>query len=121
MPGNTEINLALGNLRLEQGDVQAARVSYFRVLAVDEHHKSALNNLGVLDLNEGNWTTAKGFFGQAIEQEPGNAKTHFLLARAYFGAGEFDAARTAVDRALQLSPLQAEFLALRDELASRSP
>ena len=52
VPDNPETNFALGNLRLAQGNRPAAKSFYRAALQIDGRHKSALNNLGVLALEE---------------------------------------------------------------------
>ena len=120
VPGNAEVNFALGNLRLAQGKPEKAESFYVSTLALDPRHKGALNNLGVLELEAGQWQKAARFFTQALEQEPANAKTHYLLARAAAGAGDAETARAEITRALEINPTQPEFVALRDELASKA-
>ncbi|HEX8899418.1 MAG TPA: tetratricopeptide repeat protein, partial [Chthoniobacterales bacterium] len=62
VPDNAETNFALGNLRLAQGDSAAARDFYEAALKMDTQHKGALNNLGVLALNENAPARAVDFF-----------------------------------------------------------
>jgi tetratricopeptide (TPR) repeat protein len=117
VPENAETNLALGNLRLAQGDSPAARMSYEAVLKIDPKHKGALNNLGVLALNENHPVEAASYFQRALALEPRNAKTHYLLAKAFDLAGNRADARTEAARAVELDPAQPEFKALQDQLA----
>lgn len=119
VPGNAEINFALGNLRFAQGDKSAARSYYLATLDLDPHHEGSYNNLGVLALEEKNWALAAKFFGNALAQDPNNAKSHFLLASAYLGGGDLENARVELERALALNPQQPEFLALKRELEAK--
>ena len=121
VPANAETNLALGNLRLAQGDSTAARTSYEAVLKIDPKHKAALNNLGVLALNENQPADAASYFQRALLLEPHNAKTHYLLAKALDLAGNRDDARAEAARAVELDPVQPEFKALQDQLAGNGP
>jgi Flp pilus assembly protein TadD len=59
---------------------------------------------------------AAKFFSKAIEQDPREAKTHYLLAEAYCNARNFDDADIALARALQLKPAQPEFIALKEKI-----
>lgn len=117
VPENAETNFALGNLRLAQGDSPAARTSYEAVLKIDAKHKGALNNLGVLALNENEPIEAVSYFQRALALEPRNAKTHYLIARALDLVGNRPDARTEAARAVELDPAQPEFKALQDQLA----
>lgn len=117
VPDNAETNFALGNLRLAQGNSPAARTSYEAVLKIDAKHKGALNNLGVLALNEKEPAEAVSYFQRALALEPRNAKTHYLMARALDLVGNRAEARTEAARAVELDPAQPEFKAFQDQLA----
>ena len=116
VPDNAETNFALGNLRLAQGDPAGAKFFYRAALKAEASHKGALNNLGVLALEERQWETAIKFFQAAVESDPLDAKAHYLLARAFAGTGATAAARAEIERALELIPDQVDFLALKNEL-----
>ena len=120
IPDSPETNFALGNLRLAQDDRPSAERYYEQTLRLDPQHKAALNNLGILFLDEKRWHLAEAYFDRALAQAPRNAKTHFLLARAKFGAGEYAAAEAELVQALALQPDQPEFLRLRDEIRAQN-
>ena len=115
---NADINFALGNLWLARNDPTRAKVYYRRAITLQPQHAGTLNNLGVLALDEKRWDLAEKFLSAAIAAEPEAAKTHYLLARARFEAGDITGARTALDTALGMRPNQREFLELRDKLAA---
>ena len=116
VPENAEINFALGNLRLAQDDTFRAKQYYAASLRLDPQHAGALNNLGVLAMREERWELASKFFRRAIEQEPDEAKTHYLLAEALLRMGQRENARSEILKAIVLNPNQPEFLKLRDEI-----
>jgi hypothetical protein len=117
VPDNAETNFALGNLRLAQGDSPAAKTCYEAALRIDSKHKGALNNLGVLALNDNQPGAAADYFRQALGLDPRNAKTHYLLAKALDLAGNRDAARVEAARAVELDPDQPEFKTFQDQLS----
>jgi len=117
VPDNAETNFALGNLRFTQGDSPTAKTFYEAALRIDSKHKGALNNLGVLALNDDQPAAAVDYFQRALALEPRNAKTHYLLAKALDLAGNRDAARVEAARAVELGPDQPEFKALQDQLS----
>lgn len=116
VPDNVETNFALANLRLAQGNIAAAKALYLIALESAPTHIGALNNLGVVALQEHQGATAVGYFRQACAQEPSNAKAHFLLAKGLLSTGDKMAAVIEVNRAIALNPAQPEFLALRNEM-----
>ena len=129
VPDNSEINFALGNLWLEKSnraidprtredDRVRARDFYIRTLRSKPRHSSALNNLGVLAMEDKRWALSEKFFLGSIDAEPEDAKTYYLLARVHFESGKPDAAKAALKKALELRPNQKEFLELRDRIAA---
>jgi tetratricopeptide (TPR) repeat protein len=121
VPENNEISFALGNLRLAQGDRDAAKTLYEAALKADPKHKGALNNLGVVALDQNAPKIAAEYFGRLVALQPHNPKTHYLLAKALLGMGDRAGAEAALGRALELAPNQPELLALRDQLHEPRP
>ncbi len=119
VPDNAETNLALGNLRLAKGDRESAKSAYRRTLRAEPNHKGALNNLGVLALEEGSWKMAIDFLRASIQSDPSDAKTHYLLARAEMENGNTATALSEIQIALRLKPEQPEFRALSDTIQAR--
>jgi Tfp pilus assembly protein PilF len=119
-PENAEVNFARGNLRLAQGNKSAAESHYLAALSFDPNHEGAYNNLGVLALEEKRWNRAADFLTKALREDPRDAKTHYLLARAQLKRGDTDAARAEIETALQLKPREPEFLAVRAEISKAS-
>lgn len=119
VPDNPETNFALGNLRLTQGDPAGAKSFYRATLKADGQHKGALNNLGVLALDERRWELAIKFFQISLKSDPADAKTHYLLAQAELGNGNAATALSEIQIALRLKPEQPEFLSLLDVIRAR--
>ncbi len=113
VPTNAEINFALGNLQLEQGNPNAAKPYYAATLQLDPEHEGAWNNLGLLALGEERWELAAKFFVGALKTSPDDPKTHYLLAQANFELGNYEAAQTEVATALRAKPDQPEFVELQ--------
>jgi hypothetical protein len=116
VPENAEINFALGNLENAKNNKSRAKGYYASCLQLNPRHEGALNNLGVLALEESRWELAAKFFGKAIELNPNDEKTLYLLARTFFRLGDRDQARLEISRALAIDPTRTEFLKLRDEI-----
>jgi tetratricopeptide (TPR) repeat protein len=116
---NAETSFALGNLRFAQNNLPAARDFYEAVLRIEPKHKGALNNLGVMALNQNDPARAVDFFQRSLAIEPRNAKTHYLLARAFELAGNRNEAQIEAGRALELDPSQPEFKTLQEQLTQK--
>lgn len=120
VPDNAEINLALGNLRQAQGDRTQAKTWYAEALRLEPDHRSALNNLGILEMEAGRLDAAERLFRQALEIDPRSAKLHYLLAKTALAKGEIAAARAEIALALEITPAQPEFVALREEIDQKN-
>jgi hypothetical protein len=116
VPDNAETNFALGNLKLAQNDTSAASSLYLTTLRLDPRHRGAINNLGVLALENGQPEVAEQRFREALAIDGRNPKTHFLLAKTLIAKGQNDNARAEIDRALALKPDQPEFKELREQI-----
>jgi Flp pilus assembly protein TadD len=115
-PDNAEVNFALGNLRLDQGNKSAAESYYLTTLRLDSTHEGAYNNLGILALEEKRWSRAANLFAKALQQDPRDAKTYYLIAQAQFHARDFQNASLAIARAIELNPAEPQFHALGGEI-----
>ena len=115
-PENAEVNFALGNLRLDQGNESAAESYYLAALSLNPNHEGAYNNLGILALQGRRWNLAAGFFAKALREDPRDAKIHYLLAQAYFKAGDIASASAEIDMAIRLQSDQAEFKKLKRQI-----
>jgi len=120
VPENAETNFALGNLRLAQGNRSEAKSYYFATLRLDPQHEGSYNNLGILALEEKRWDLAVKFFTKALEQNPHDAKTHYLLARAHLNLGDIQSARAELSQAVQLDPTRPEFSVLKKKLERKA-
>jgi Flp pilus assembly protein TadD len=119
VPDNAELNFALGNLRLAEGDRGAAKSYYFTTLRLDPRHEGSYNNLGVLALEENRGQLAVNLFVKALQQNPRDAKTHYLLARSHLSIGDLKSARLEIEQALKLDSRQPEFQDLKADLEKK--
>jgi hypothetical protein len=120
VPENAETNFALGNLRLAQGNRSEAKSYYFATLRLDPQHEGSYNNLGILALAEKRWDLATKFFTKALEQNPRDAKTYYLLATAHLNLGDIQRARAEISQAIQFDPARPEFIVLKQELERKA-
>ena len=103
-PNDTETNFALGNLWLAKGDRSRAKWFYRRTLELDPQHDRALNNLGVMAIEEKRWPLAELFLSGSLRIDPDDAKTNFLLAQVRLERNDVDGAQAAVADAMRLQP-----------------
>jgi hypothetical protein len=120
VPDNPETNFALGNLRLAQGRRAEAKSFYEAVLRLNPKHKGALNNLGLLALDENQPATAQQYLLRALEQDSRDGKSFYLLAKAQLAMGNFQSARISIEQALERERDRAEYRQLQDEIALRA-
>lgn len=120
VPDHPETNLALGNLRLAQRDREGAKFFYRAALQTDAKHKGALNNLGLLALEEDQPAIAERYLQRALEQDPQDAKTYYLLAKAELAMGDIENARIAIERALERERDRPEYRQLQEEIEQRA-
>ena len=118
-PHNAEINFAEGNLHLALGNKSDAKSFYFSTLTLNPAHSGALNNLGVVALQEQHWSMAINFFRHALAQSPNDAKIYYLLARAYLELNDVPQARRAISEAIKRAPSQPEFRSFAQEIERR--
>jgi hypothetical protein len=112
------IVFAIGNLWLDKGRRDRAKLFYERTLQLHPHFSGALNNLGYLALEEKRWDVAAQLLTEATRKEPENARGHYLLALAREGEGKLPEARAAAAEAVRLSPAQPQFLDLHRRLST---
>lgn len=116
VPSNAETNFALGNLKLAQGKRKSAALLYSTTLQLDRNHRGALNNLGVMALDDHDYDLAENYFRRAEQIEPRNPKTHYLLASVLLANGQREAAAIEIEQAIKLRPGQIEFERLKETI-----
>jgi hypothetical protein len=118
-PENAAVNFALGNLWLAKGERDKAKHFYRRTLQIDPRQDRALNNLGVMAMEEKRWDLAESFLVGSLQLDSDDAKTSYLLAKTREARNDLDGALAAIDNALRLKPEQADYRQLRVELDQR--
>jgi Flp pilus assembly protein TadD len=115
-PDSADINFALGNIGLAEGNHVEAKRYYRRALQLKPNHEGVLNNIGVIAIKEKHYSFAEQCFLRALTVEPDDAKMLYLLAMARLEGGNPEGARAPLARALKIRPTQEEFLALAQRL-----
>jgi tetratricopeptide (TPR) repeat protein len=102
---------AFDNLGLSleaKNQVEAATAAYKRAIELDEaaaaHSEQPYLNLGTLLAKSNHFDQAIPLLERAAVIAPGEFKVHYELAKAYFDAARWDAARQQANEAVRLNP-----------------
>jgi arylsulfatase A-like enzyme len=90
----------------EDGRDSESRTALERVLELDPKSAIALDQLGELELNAGDYVKAAEHLKRASEMHPGDAAIAFAEGRALAKAGDLTGAREALIASLKLVPSQ---------------
>lgn len=118
-PHDVRMLRELALMYYEFGRVTEARLYFERAIGLDADDHEAMNNLAVLELDQGRWDTAERLLVRSAELAPWSCTTQTNLARLHTIRGRLDAAFAALDRALHLDADEAR-AAIRDDLLLRS-
>jgi Tetratricopeptide repeat/Cytochrome c554 and c-prime len=103
-PNDSALLSALGYFAQKKGDVDRARASYEKALAIDPTLIDAATNLGVIEANRGHLREAVKLWADAFERAPGQSRIGMNIARVYCDAGQPARARDYVLRVLEFNP-----------------
>ena len=95
---------------------QDARAFFQQALDVDSTCANALNNLGVMAINENEVAQAAGFLERSVENDQENADTLWNLIALYVHLGKDAQAKPLVQDYLRLNPEDEKALSLLQEL-----
>lgn len=104
-----EVNLALGRLFHQSGQLQYAIQYYRQSLQADPEQAQAWLQLGRLLLEIGQTDGAHDVYQEALKRQPELPEAHYLLGLWYYQQGESEAARQALTAACHLRPEQAQY------------
>jgi tetratricopeptide (TPR) repeat protein len=106
-PDNPDIQVNLGiatmNRQLE-GDEEAAKAIFDRVLEKDPSHIRALYNSALIDLHQGNAEAALPHFLEVAEAVPSDAEAAYHVGQCMMQLQRFDEALIWFERALAIDP-----------------
>jgi Tfp pilus assembly protein PilF len=123
---NADINFALGNVWFYRADLDRARICYenaLRFSPADRLHDGALNNLGVIAIEQKRWADAELYLLGSLRTEPDDAKTWFNLARAQKEMGGITKAEASLREAQRRDPSNLAYQTFAEQLkdASKTP
>ena len=93
----------------KMGRVKDARRLYQKALMLDKGHVHALNNLGVIGIQEGNYSEARKSLENAIRLKPEYVDPHYNLACLYAVKGEVKKSLGHLKTAVSLDKLVREW------------
>ena len=87
----------------ERGDTNAAE-HYQEAIAEGDNVAEAYCNLGILNLERGQLSSALDNFTLSLKNDPRHVEAHYNLANLYYDAGELQLARLHYEAAAQIEP-----------------
>lgn len=88
-----------------EGNLEAARRGYERVLELNPQHISSLVNLGVLYKKQGEYQQAARLYHQVLQQKPNHVIAHYNLALIYELQGQLSEAVRHYSHGLLFQPM----------------
>jgi tetratricopeptide (TPR) repeat protein len=106
-PDCAEAHCGIGNILVEEGDMNAGMAEYQKALAIRPDYTEANNNLGYMLIRLGRVSDAIVYFQRTLEFEQGyeaRARACYNLGYAYQRDGKAAEAEDCYQKALQLQP-----------------
>src|SRR5579864_53162 len=120
-PNDAATLAALGYEDQIQGDIRGAQMLYHRALALDPDLIDAATNLGVIEAQNGNFSSAINLLRGAFDRAPGSSGAGMNLARTFCLAGRLDDARSSALRVLEFNPDMNAAKTFLRQLKTRNP
>jgi len=117
--GDPEAHSRYANAMAKLGHRREAAVHYRKAIARDPRHYTALNNLGELLLQGGQFREALDLLQRAADTRPDDFMPWGNLAQAASLAGDHDRALAAIDKAVALVPGRKDVAEAREEILAR--
>jgi tetratricopeptide (TPR) repeat protein len=87
----------------EQGDPKAAE-HYLEAISEGDNVAEAYCNLGIINLERGQITSALDNFTLSLKNDPRHVEAHYNLANLYYDAGDLQLAKLHYEAAAQIEP-----------------
>ncbi len=107
--------LTRGNTFLRLGRLDQAQAAFQKAHEIRPEHPAPLHELGNIAVAQQEYVSAVGFYRRAASGESGPQPWHGL-GRAYLQIGNYDSARVALDKSIELAPTYAGNYAALSEL-----
>ncbi|RPH50431.1 MAG: tetratricopeptide repeat protein [Desulfobacteraceae bacterium] len=87
-----------------EGRLAQAETLYMKVLEIDPRHLAAMNNLGVVYMNQNKYKQAIGSFNEALNVRHDYVKAHYNLACVYAQINDVDRSLLYLKNAIDFNP-----------------
>jgi tetratricopeptide (TPR) repeat protein len=94
----------LGNVFMDEGDLQRALAHYSEAIKIRPDHMPARGNMGYALLKLGRPLEAISSYAEALRIKPGDHGIHFKMAAALASLGRFDEALVHYGKVIELNP-----------------
>ncbi|XP_035738125.1 tetratricopeptide repeat protein 8-like isoform X2 [Vespa mandarinia] len=94
----------ISHIAISLGDLEMAEECLKLAIAVDNRHALAYNNLGVIQMKNGNVTTARTYFHAAATIANYIHEPHFNSAHLAYKLGDFQTSYIAIQKSLNVYP-----------------
>jgi len=88
----------------EQGDHPKAAEHYLEAISEGDNVAEAYCNLGIINLERGQITSALDKFTLSLKNDPRHVEAHYNLANLYYDAGDLQLAKLHYEAAAQIEP-----------------
>jgi tetratricopeptide (TPR) repeat protein len=123
-PKLAKIRAELGQLKLDEGDMDSAQQWLQSALDLEPQLVDARGNLAMIYARKGELATATKFLQQALEDDPQYAEGHLHLGLILARQGKLPAAERELDKAVALAPQDPNTLSMvgkaREQMGKRS-
>lgn len=99
----------LGNLYFQQSDLKQARSHYQRAIAKHPSFRRAYQNLGLLEVQSGNFQAATEALSQAMELGAVDGRAYGLLGYSHLALEQYYSAEIAYRQAMLMQPQQRDW------------
>jgi len=114
-----EDKMAKADDLLQRGSVILAEELYRELLEINSTDPKLYNRLGIIALENQKFIEAKDFFTQSLNFGQNNSARLYNLALANIGLEDYEKAKEAVSKAIQLEPGSQKYQDLLEELRNK--
>ena len=111
---NLNAHFGKGKAHIELGETEKAKEHFDKMTQIDdlytEKHMHIFNELGITLRRNGMFEKAVNNYKKALDIDSNNATLYFNMGRAYMEWGNSPAARTSIQKAIELNPKFTEAL-----------